>query len=93
MPFNWVVNLMKSILFGSRDNKRGISSGILIAYWIVFFGLYLYYAIKNESKKIEDMKRRLKDVDFNRSLRVPVLVDALVETDNNTETNKEYYNP
>lgn len=56
MPFHWSINLERYILFKSCRQLRGISSGILVAYFIVTVSGFLYFALRNEFKKVSDKR-------------------------------------
>ncbi len=53
-PFRWSINIMRYEFFGSCRKTVGQSVGILILYWIVFVGGYLYSSIKKELALLSD---------------------------------------
>ncbi len=53
-PFNWSTNLFRYEIFGSCRTLVATSAGVLMLYWAVFVGGYLYTALKNEYRKVSD---------------------------------------
>lgn len=55
-PFHWVIYLMRNIYYDTQEYRRGISSGILIAYALIMMGGYIYSALKREYKSVSNRK-------------------------------------
>jgi hypothetical protein len=50
MPFHWVIYILRYTYYNSQGFHRGISAGILIAYFIVCISFYFVLGIKNETR-------------------------------------------
>jgi hypothetical protein len=50
MPFHWVIYILRYTYYNAQGFHRGVSAGILIAYFIICIYFYFYLGIKNETR-------------------------------------------
>lgn len=51
-PFHWAIYLQRYVFFGSQGFRRGIASGILIAYAAFFSGGFFYASLAKEERHL-----------------------------------------